>query len=152
MIPSLPSDRLLSRQSPKVNAAYGTTESRALPNLEKSRLTIQRELILSQAAGIFVRVVVAARSGTELRARRVVWLVGTLVEQPVCGYVHDGSLQARYATLIVRYELNLGIEAGMNHIDVLGPEARGHDETVLPGHQVHERSARSDDAAGRMNP
>ena len=40
----------------------------------------------------------------------------------------------------------------MHHIDVLRPDARGHDEPILPGHQIHQRSTGPDHAAGRMNP
>ena len=60
------------------------------------------------------------------------------------------SLENRCAALIVGQEVHVGIQSGMNHIDVLGLDARGYDKSVLPGHQIHERSTGPDHAAGRI--
>ena len=73
---------------------------------------------------------------------RIVWLVGTLIEETIGGDVHDRSMEAGHAALVVRQKLDIRAQSGTNHVDVLGPHARADDETVLPGHEIHQRSAR----------
>jgi len=84
--------------------------------------------------------------------RRVIGLVGALVDQSVGGNVHHRALEARYTTLIVGKQVHLGLQARIDHIDVLRPEARSHDQSILTGHQVEQRRTGRDHAAGRMNP
>src|SRR5262249_49875343 len=44
------------------------------------------------------------------------------------------------------------VETEADHIDVFGPDAGSHDETILPGDQIHERRASPDNTTQGMNP
>ncbi len=56
------------------------------------------------------------------------------------------------ATLVVGQKVHIGLKARTDHIDVLGPEARGDNEAILPGHEIHQRRAGADDATGGRDP
>ena len=84
--------------------------------------------------------------------RGVVGLIGALVDQTVGRNVRHGPVEPWYAALIVGQEIHVGAQSGTDHIDVLGPDARNHDEPILPGNQIHERCAGANDAAWGMNP
>src|SRR6266404_381956 len=83
---------------------------------------------------------------------RVIWLIGALIEKPVGRDMRHSSLEPWYAALVVGQEIHVGAQSGTDHIDVLGPDARSHDETILPGNQIHEGCAGADHATGGMDP
>src|ERR1700730_14224387 len=66
--------------------------------------------------------------------------------------MRHSPLEPWYATLVVGQEIDIGAQSGTDHIDVLRPDARSHDETILQRHQIHERCAGADHATEGMNP
>ena len=73
--------------------------------------------------------------------RRVVRLIGALVDQTVGGNMHHSAVEPRHAALVVGQQSHIGAQSGTDHIDVFGPDTRNHDEPILPGNQIHERCA-----------
>ena len=84
--------------------------------------------------------------------RCVVGLIRALVDQTVGRNVRHSPMEPWYAALIVGQQIHVGAQSGTDHIDVLGPDARNHDEPILPGNQIHERCAGANDAASGMKP
>ena len=84
--------------------------------------------------------------------RCVVGLIRALVDQTVGRNVRHSPMEPWYAALIIGQQIHVGAQSGTDHIDVLGPDARNHDEPILPGHQIHERCAGTDHAAWGMDP
>src|SRR6266404_4545483 len=84
--------------------------------------------------------------------RGVIWLIGPLVDKPVGRDMRHGPLERWYAALVVGQEIHIGAQTRTDHIDVLGPDARSHNETIRPRNQIHERCASADHTTEGMNP
>jgi hypothetical protein len=61
------------------------------------------------------------------------------------------SLKSWDTALVVGQEHDIGVKSGTDHIDVLGPDARCHNQTILAGNQIHQRRTGADHATGGMD-
>src|SRR5580704_2493093 len=65
--------------------------------------------------------------------------------------MRDRSLESRHPAFVVGREMHVSGQAGMNHVDIFGSHARRDDEAIMPGYEIHERSARANHAARGVN-